>query len=340
MPPRSKVRLRSKHHLVPPPGYQVSELVPKFLHRWRGDREVLVVPHLDAVPDHTADLNSVYWSEEFELPGPRNQERESRYKPRFAGGFDPGFPVEAAEIRCCGLFIDEMQRRRLAQAHLVPAVSHAGTKAALGKVGGEYGSVTTYRAETPVDPEVKVSLLQGTELASHLIAVAASFTETFTSIGNFEDFLGGNVTAYFGENSLPSDEVRTKIGPADPLWIEVGAPISDDLRTAFAVVVTIIDTGESVVSDPLFLTSIRGDIIATDIPVELLSPEATDVLRELDEERGDVSKLAARQSWTTEEAWEHVVAATVELGATSVDEAVAFVSFTLTSPTNERVLVY
>lgn len=66
-------------------------------------------------------------------------------------------------IRCSALFIDQLQHSRSATATLAPTVAHAGATASLGTVGGGLGSVTTYRADALVDPEVEVSLLQGAE---------------------------------------------------------------------------------------------------------------------------------------------------------------------------------
>ncbi len=109
-------------------------------------------------------MNSVFWSDtDWELPGPRKQKGESRYQAQFDAASDPAVPVEAFVIRCSALFIDQLQHSRSATATLAPTVAHAGATASLGTVGGGLGSVTTYRADALVDPEVEVSLLQGAE---------------------------------------------------------------------------------------------------------------------------------------------------------------------------------
>jgi hypothetical protein len=328
--PKAKVRIRSEHHRETPQGYDVFELVPKVFHRWRGDRRDHAT-HLNAVPNGAADLNSVFWSDtDWELPGPRNQKGEARYQAQFDAASDPRVPVEAFVIRCSTLFIDRLQHSRSASATLAPTVVDAETTASLGTVGGGLGSVTTYRAYAPVDPEVEVSLLQGAELALHLTDMASSFADEHATVGDFQELLRGDTAAYFAGQPLPAapEPIVRHLGPTKPVEITVGAPASDDLRAAFAVVVTDTGTGATTVSEPLFLTSIRGSIIATDMPLALLSDESTAVLAALDETNRDIGALASIYATTPEAVWDHVVAATVELGAASVDEAAAFAGFT------------
>ena len=127
---------------------------------------------------------------------------------------------------------------------------------------------------------------------------------------------------------LPMEEesVTRSLEPAAPLKIAVWAPRSDNLRAAFSVVIADPETDQTVVADPVFLTSIRGEIIATDLPLELLRDESQEILTLLDDARGSASKLSARLDSSMRETWERVVAATEELGTANVGEAVNFVA--------------
>ena len=96
--PGTDLRLRSEHHLDPPIGYVVNELVPKIFHKWRGSKPVRVTG-FGSVPASGAPLESVYWSDEdWPLGDPTKQETDSIFRPAFEGG-SRGFPFEAAIIR-------------------------------------------------------------------------------------------------------------------------------------------------------------------------------------------------------------------------------------------------
>jgi hypothetical protein len=113
--------------------------------------------------------------------------------------------------------------------------------------------------------------------------------------------------------------------PSAPLWIEVGSPAAEDLRVAYSVSVRNVDDGTVVTSDPVFHTAIGGQVIATDLPSELLSLDARDILGALAEVALNVQQLAAEQGQTVPEVWKSVVAATMELGAPSVEAAATLV---------------
>jgi hypothetical protein len=84
-----------------------------------------------------------------------------------------------------------------------------------------------------------------------------------------------------------------------------------------------------VISDPVFLTAIYGDIVGTDVPASLLTEQSQRILTELAEVRGDVQSLSYRLSEQIGDVWARIVEATAELGVAGVQEAMSFVSYEL-----------
>jgi hypothetical protein len=114
------------------------------------------------------------------------------------------------------------------------------------------------------------------------------------------------------------------------LRIEVGVPSSDELRCVLAVSLTDPATGASVTSDPVFLTAVRGEVIASDIPPTWLSDESLEILKELDQANGELNVFAERLRREPSEAWTMLVEVTEELGVSNVAEAAALAGLSLT----------
>lgn len=147
--------------------------------------------------------------------------------------------------------------------------------------------------------------------------------------GHFLEMLSGAAATYFAGAPLPDrgSPFACLLDPARPLRIEVGAPQSDDLRAAFSVVVRDLEGGYTTITDPVFLTSVHGQVIATDLPVELVSDIAMSDLKAAADAGGDIASLAQSLGRSKVETWYHLVRATQELGAASVDEAIDFAAY-------------
>lgn len=331
--PDTVVRLRSEHHLEQPSGYVINQLVPKFLRKWRGF-DAIRITRMDAFPSHKKRLASVYWSEEWPLAGPEDQTGEAVYQPQFE--MDADFEVEAFKVRCAYMFVSKVQHNTAAGFRLKPAAESASINVSLGETSHIAGSTTVFEAAAAIDPRVEISLLQGGILLRHLLDSANQVPQGQPPVepsargrGTFLDTLSGAATTYFAGASLPDTSVPPLdfLDPARPLRIEVGAPQSDDLRAAFSVVVRDVENGREVISDPVFLTSVRGQVIATDLPVELVSDESMRYLTAAAEVGGDIASLAQSLGSSEMRVWYHLVRGTRELGTASVHEAVDFAAY-------------
>jgi hypothetical protein len=340
LPPNSSVKLKSQHHPDKPVGYDVYELVPKVFHKLRGDREVKFT-YSDSFPDPSdqADANSgsaaspvsVFWSDEFALRGPLGKQvGEVTYVPKLDGCDADN--QEAFKVYCGHLAIKELRRgkhNKLATAPTLPP--HLGG-VKLGEISSEADWSALYEAFAAVDPRVEVSLLQGAALLDHLDAAAGRYIDTTQASSPFAEILSGDAATYFAGLPLSADSLSATadLGPdLPPLRIEVGVPASDDLRAAFSVKILDTEHGYEAVTDPVFLTAVRGKIIATDLSVRLLSEQSLTTLASLASANGSLVNFAQQAGSTVPEIWDRVVAATEELGAASVREAVGFVASAL-----------
>jgi hypothetical protein len=203
---------------------------------------------------------------------------------------------------------------------------------------------------------VEISLMHGEELLGHLSEVTNYFVgqgpdddfeeqgpdDDFEEQGPDDDFevqgpadfsemLGQNGATYFVNEPSPampdlSQRLEGDVGMGPPVIIEVEVGHSDTLRTAYAVKLQDVESGYITISDPVFLTAIRGEIIKTHLPLSMLSQGASDVLRAFAEASGDLSVVAGQYERTTKTVWDDLVSATDELGADSVYEAATFAS--------------
>jgi hypothetical protein len=199
-----------------------------------------------------------------------------------------------------------------------------------------------FEANAPTDPRVSVAIIQGQALLANLSSVADHFAkdgdEDFQNI----DLLGSavDIGAYFAGDPLPIEDPGGDylLDAGHQLLVAVEVPESDSLRAAFAIALTDIEDGRSYVSEPLFLTSVRGEVISTDLPVGLLDEESVRILGVLDQ-AGDIDSAAQSEGDSVEETWGRIVNATQQLGAGNVDEAVALVATTHLHPAGAEVMV-
>jgi hypothetical protein len=328
LPRDSAVMLRSQHHLDRPVGYYVYELVPKVFHKLRGDKRVKYT-HSDAFPSDPERPTSVFWSEEFGLSGPGgDQVGEVVYEPKLEDCNSDN--QEGFKVRCGNLSIQELLHGKRTVLEAQPTLASHLAAAKLGKASKEADWLAIYEAYAVVDPKVEISLLQGDALLRQLNTASGRYLDR-DGPGEpllFAESLSEAVLSYFAGLPL-SDGPSTATGELDairPLRIEVGVPTASDLRGAFSVKVLDEEHGHIAISAPVFLTAVRGEIIATDIPAEMLSDQSLATLASLVDASGNVVTLAQREGATMQETWDRVVMATDELGAGTVEDAVALVA--------------
>jgi hypothetical protein len=136
LPPETLVQLQSEHHSEAPEGYEVYELVPKFLHALRGYKPSFVTS-FEAVPEHEglSSRSNPRW----ELPAPKNQAGEATFWPRVLLSPHPGNRVSSPLIRSGYLFIDRLTRKRGSTASLKPEVEVPQAKVRVGEASREAG---------------------------------------------------------------------------------------------------------------------------------------------------------------------------------------------------------
>jgi hypothetical protein len=342
--PGEEVQLRSEQHIPltgsapsdaqigdgPPPGYQVLELVPKTLRKWL-DNEIIRIPYLEAKPDVDSNRQSRFWSELFGMPDPRHEKRPSTFVAKFLPEYEMQSAFVAPEIHCGHLYIEKVEHEKQFTARLRPHIRLPKIGLSLFNLGSDWGSRTTKKAYAAIDPDVDVSILQGERLSAHLIEVAERFASEIQPADDYPELLATSAGPYFLGEDLPvrAEQTQATIDVDAPLWIEIDAPASASLRRAFSVVLTDLKTGSEVISDPVFLTAISGDIVGTDVPASLLTEQSQRILTELAGVRGDVQSLSYRLSEQIGDVWAQIVEATAELGVAGVQEAMSFVSYEL-----------
>ena len=222
------------------------------------------------------------------------------------------------------IFIDEREHNRTRGISFEPEVEFAGASVRLGEASARSRDKRSYRARSPIDPQVSISLLQGAALFDHLV-VEASRYEAESYGPPFTGFLrAAGAMGYFANEPLPSptEQEPRSLEPGRPVDIEVGIPASAGLEAAFAVAVRDIDNSRTSMSATTFVTSIGDQVITTELPFQLLSELSQRILGDLGW-AGSVDSLARRRERPRREIWAEAVAATVEMGAASVAEAVA-----------------
>lgn len=331
--PGKLVAVRSEHHTSSPGGYDVKERTPKWLRkdsRFKFHDET----GLATLPGQT----SYFWSEQWPLAAPRDERSVAEYQafPRYV--LPAELNVVSYTIRCSELFIERERRSRGLYGEFDPAVGHPVGNLQLGSIGGGSQRETIYRGSAPIDPPVEVELIQGESLARHLIDVAKGFQDP--QRGEPFEFSPESVTYFAGRPfDVPGDPVTAEIGPGEPVRLSVSIGDSDEVRSVFAVAIRNRETGTRVISDPTFLTSITGSVIATDVPADMLSTESFTVLMTLDHAHGDLAAAAAELGVPEATAWSRIEFATEELGTDCVDDAVAFVAYSSQAPTRQPVPV-
>lgn len=324
--PRTEVRLKSYAHSSQPSGYHVYERVPKFLNRF--GEKLQPATYLVARPATTRLFNSEYWSEPWlGLRGGMNGRDavfEARPDPL------PDRDIDAYTIRCNELSITRVTN---ANARGVDAGILVGTNQASLRLSPSLktGRTEQFDVRAATDPRVRISIIQEEALLWDLTSFADDFAHRSDGDLQQVDLLGAgaDVEAYFAGNPLavedPSGDFLVDAG--HPLSLSIDVPQSDSLRAAFAVSVTDIENGRKFVSEPVFLTSVRGEVISTGLPAGLLDDESIRILSVLDQ-AGDIETAAQLERDSVDGTWRRVVDATEQLGADNVGDAIALVSIT------------
>jgi hypothetical protein len=316
-----QVQLFSSHHKKRPAGYDIFEVVPKFV-RWLPWTKNRWADNIGVVQNADMALASLAWTDVFSL-NPTDQRRESE----FVAGFDPNSqiqePSRSAVLRCSSLFIQHRKIARRLGFEVRPEVDPTTGSVKLGNVGGHGEREVLFTVEAPVDPQVSISVIQTEPLVGYLSEVAAPYWLDDHDQGqDFSYFVNELARAYFSTPAVPVEQdshIAVDI-PENRLFpIAVGLS-SDFEAAAFAIEIRNDATGEQAISDPLFLRRIRDGVVATDMPYEWLDVRSRRLLATAGRQE-NLFELARDLAEPLETVWERVVQLTEALGLSDVAEA-------------------
>jgi len=138
--------------------------------------------------------------------------------------------------------------------------------------------------------------------------------------------LSDEIADYFRDRPAGDAILTCEIGPLTPLIMSVEIGSSDDLRGVLCLQVRDLEAGTRTTTDPRFLTSVEGKIIASDLPPSLLSDDALSLLRALYDFHGDQQEQARSMKIDSEDLRSRLDSAVNEFGTSSLDDAIVLSS--------------
>lgn len=321
LPSGTGVLLTSRRHLEPPSEYEVYRLVPKQFWRVWGATEVLET-RLPALPSSLDEVGGWHSSADiWHLPEPVNASGTATFRAR-----TDTQDAQSGNLRSARLWLDEMRQHRSSAADVGARVPLPGV--VFGSKGRREGAVErSWRVRVATDPWIAISLLQGPDVAEHLVSLEQQYAGLLGSEPPpVMTDLPPDTATYFVDQPLDAATATVRIEPDVGATVRFTLPNRRDLRAAICLSVTDLETGERFVSEPAFITSIRDKAITTDLTFDMLGEDARDLLQMFDEMRLDTDGLAGRLGVSRADAWERLTVATDELGADSLTDAASFAS--------------
>jgi hypothetical protein len=334
------VELRSQVHANEPDGYSIFELLPKFLHVWRGYKDV---PAGFEPARQLPPLVGRYRSAgKWELPDPKRDDGKRTYVARIDGA--QSFPITSV-----GTLIKS--RRSTTDATYGgdnAEVSGHGIKLKLPAIfRRNKNTVVEYVFRKAHDPWVEIELLQGNAVAEHLARLELQWgsrldsDETMGALANYGylmEHLPNDTRAYFADRPVGGGILTCRLGPRTPITLTAEVGHRDDLRAVICAQIRDLESGSIATTEPMFFTSIGGQVIITDLPASLVSQSSVRVLQSYKNAGGNREELALRQDQDIETVGERLRAAVDEIGADSLDDAVALISDGEGTPEPEQIL--
>ena len=320
LPSDTGVLLSSRNHLEPPGAYVVYRLIPKpFWRFWGMEREEETSLEAREDGDYPAALGGKYYSEPiWNLPAPPNQSGCATFR----AWTDTG-DASSGILGSARIWLEEMSTAGRAGADIganisAPAIS-IGPKLSRGRDFERH-----WRVRVTEDPWVEISLLQAEAVIDHLRELEEEYDGGMQRHRGMWE-LPADTTTYFVDHPLADISFTYRLEPREPLAVTVQVPDRPDLRAAICLQVHNLEDDSLTITPPIFLTNVRDRLIATDLTVGMLRSEPRDLLVMLDEAQLNVERVAERQGLDVATTWSQLVAATQELGASSVSDAAFFV---------------
>jgi hypothetical protein len=341
----TRVHLRSRHLLTPPRTYKIYRLIPKPWWKFWGAKaveyEVLEAVKVEPGPN---DPGGLYHSEPWPLPVPPEETGYVEFQAWTESG-----EAYSGILGSARLWIEEEERTTGWKAGVAVDAPVGALAAAVA--GGPAGAavaaatikfkpnVATERSKevklvvrAPVDPRVRIRVLQGDEVIRYLRDVEAELGEVAGLRHGAMDALPPDTMSYFVDQPIEKDYVDTFVGPGSPVGVEVRLPDLADLRAAIALEVLNIEDGRLTRTPPIFATRIGDRVVLTDLTVDMLRDESRQILLDLARSNMDVAALAHAYDAPIGQLWLDLREAAEELGAASVGEAAAFVEMGMRVP--------
>ncbi len=320
LPAETGVLLTSRNHLEAPSQYVVYKLVPKPFWRFWGT-ERMEETRLDALPGtgHSAVLGGRFFSEPlWGLPAPYGESGRVSFR-----AWTDTEDASSGIIHSAYLWLEEMSARGSIEGSVGASISGPGVH--LGpKVAGSRDVERHWRVRPPDDPWVEVSMLQGEAVIEHLRRLEEAYEAGLSAQQGAMWDLPPDTMTYFVDHPIDDVTATCRIAPEEPLTVTLRMPGRADLRAAISLRISNLEDGSVTTSPPLFVTGISDRIVVTDLTFGMLRREPRDLLVMLDEEQLNVARVAERLGLDPQATWGQLVAATEELGADSVADAVLF----------------
>jgi hypothetical protein len=347
VPSETLVHLRSRHLLTPPLTYRIDRLIPKpFWKFWGG--EALEETVLDAmkVEPGPNDPGGVYQSALWRLPVPPDQNGYVEFRAWTDSG-----EAYSGKLASARLWIEEEERTTGMEAEAsaeVPGAAAAGVAAAAAfpaaaaavaaatkfkpKVATKRSKRVNLAVRAPLDPPVRIRVLQGEDVLTYLRDAEAEVGGTFDIGARSMHNLPPDTMTYFVDRPVEDHSFDTFVGPGSPVNVEIHLPDVADLRAAIALEVQNIEDGGVTRTPPIFASHVGDRVVLTDLTLDMLRDGPRRILNDLAEFNEDVAALAQARREDVAKVWQRLIEATQELGAASVGDAAAFVAMGMRVP--------
>lgn len=314
---RSLVELRSLRHTEELTQYEIYERLPKIIRKQQRYREVFRGPlPATALPPETGRYHS---RAKWELPSSDKSDGRRRFIARAAESV-------SAEIESAEMIIGSRKDGKTTDINVGGEAKLQWLQLRLPSLFHRTASSTVeYIIHPPRDPLVQVRILQGDDVREHLMVLESEWTED-PSERSSDRSLSDDIADYFRDRPARDAILTFEIGPSTPLIMSVEIGSSDDLRGVLCLEVRDLEAGTRTTTDPRFLTSVEGKIIASDLPPGLLSDDALDLLRALYDFHGDQRELARSMQIDSEDLRSRLASAVNEFGTSSIDDAIVLSS--------------
>jgi Subtilase family len=324
LPSDTSVQLTSRHHLQPPSQYLVYMLLPKpFCKFWGADKQETT--RLDAM--RRPGRRAIYHSEPlWNLPVPPKESGRATFR-----AWTDTDDASSGMLISARVWLEEISGIKRQEINVGANIS--GPVFSIGpKVSGSKDFEQHWRVRITEDPLVEVRLLQGEEVIEHLRLLESEYNRIIAQSHRSMWELSPETMSYFVDRPVREASVVHRLEPGELLTVSVRIADRPDLKAAICLRVRDLEDGSLSTTTPVFLTHVNDHIIATDMTIDMLSSESLELLAQAGEESITERTVVEGREFDLGENWSRLEAATEELGASTVDDAILFVRAAVARP--------